>query len=139
MPNLRRLHQAFLVAIKFALPITSCDRAPEAFSEDNKPSLLCPTKISAYITDVTDLLIRGGIIGSRKELVALRKNILGSKRIGMADINGKFLMRLFYHHLRQSGLIKNVRMDQMTMRFSYSSRLTRLRSFRSRVEAYIRP
>jgi len=135
---LDRLFRSFFLIKKYDLGIPNCDLTPEEFTSNGQPSELDILKITRYIDNVAKLLTAAGHISRMDDYQLLSNAAFGSKRHNMRHISGKFILRLFYHHLRKAGLVKNVRIDSLTYRLASVSSLSRLRRFKVRVNQYIK-
>jgi Protein of unknown function (DUF4435) len=138
LPILDKLHRAFALAQKCELKIPNTDLAPEYFSTSTDLSELSHEKVSSYIASVNDALVVSGEISNELEYQELSRSIFGSSRINRKHINGKFLARLYYHRLKRRNLVSNINQDSLLMRCASSSDLLRLRSFRKRVNHFLR-
>lgn len=137
IPVLDKLHRAFYLAQKFELPLKNCDLPPEFFGEKGNPGNIDQLKIDNYISNVKEALIDKNLIDSDADYEELSRKSFGSGRKFVKHINGKFLMKLWYHRMRACDAASNMRIESMTIRLSKMSDLKRLKSFRRKVNAYI--
>lgn len=137
-PVLDRLHRAFALVQKHALPLQSTDLAPEYFSSNGDPSSISASKVNSYIEDVSARLIDSGVIASFEEYLKLSRRVFSTTRLCMKHINGKFLARLYFHRMKRRRLVTNLTQDSLLMRCVGSSDLKGFVSFKRRVASYLR-
>lgn len=137
--RLDRLFRAFYLVQKYKVPMKNCDLSIYSFTVKDEPWKLDDAKIDSYELEVANACVASGVISGTALYRDLSKRAFGSARIGRKHISGKCLQDLFQALLRHKKLLRgSVRRESLSIRLVASSRLHRLRQFRSRVNRYLK-
>jgi hypothetical protein len=134
---LDRLHRAFYLVQRYDLGLPNCDLAPEKFSSEKGPFHVDKRKVEDYVAQVIARLVERRVIASAKDYEELSRKAFLTGRKDWRRINGKFVMKLWYHQLRHKGVIGNIRMDSFAIRLASHSSLKRLRSTTRSIATYL--
>jgi len=134
LAELDTLHRAFLLAQAHALDLKTTDLPPEFFSVSGKPSQLCRLRIQTFVESVKRELLSRGAINSDRQFNKLMASAFRGPGIKYQHINGKFLLSIWFHRLKQLGLASNTRIESLSIRLARYGKLSRLRRLTRRID-----
>ena len=136
--SLDPLFRLFFAVQRFNLGLKNCDLKPEQFTIKGKPWEIEPNAILDYENTVYHKVNLTGIFSNTDEFEKFLKNAFPRKGPRNANISGKFLLGLVFHHLRHNAAIGNVAIDSLRYRLARNCSVGRLRNFGGRIKAFLR-
>lgn len=136
LPLLLELTSLYLISQEFSLGIPSCSEPIQRFTENNRPWLLDPIKISCYSEDIEALLILNGLVTTEAEV----REILISRRqkiTAIANVPGKQIVDLSRLYISAIFDFRGLSRESFCYRLAKSCSFDSLENLRDRVTKFM--